>query len=94
MEKITLEVPNSPNISFTGQIVAQDSERGATTKIYETQEGKWIAAMINDAKGLLVQCKIIENKSIDELIKLFGYSDAAKRIYKQLNIDTTKYLDS
>jgi len=94
METITLTVSGSPDISFTGQLVAQerDPKKAIITAVYETPKGNWLLALTND-RGILFKHKIIESKSKDELIAALGFDAVAKAIYEQLDIDTTQKID-
>ncbi len=94
MEKVEFKVKNGRDIAFIGQEVAHeyDSTQDVAYRIYETEKGNWLfTASSND--GFLLQQQVFKNKSIEELVKFFGFTDIAKSIYQQLDIDTTQNLD-
>ncbi|HHQ6546539.1 TPA: hypothetical protein ACSTJE_001497 [Serratia fonticola] len=94
MEKIIFKVNNNPDIAFVGKEVAYEHDKGKDVayRMYETQKGGWFFAAITN-KNILLNHMVFESKSTEELVKFLGYTDLAKSIYSQLDIDTTKNLD-
>lgn len=94
MDKITLKVEDKPDVSFTGVHVANTdiSNSNDTLIVFETSKGHWLVARM-DIYNNLQGYKIIENKNEKDLIANLQYTDSAKNIYSQLNIDYTNKLD-
>ncbi|WP_313018865.1 hypothetical protein [Atlantibacter hermannii] len=94
MQNIILKVDGQPDISFIGDLVAEevDPNNGGHTKVFATEKGHWLVAMTN-MREILIQHKVINNQSHDELISTLGFSNLAKSIYQQLGINTAKNLD-
>lgn len=95
MEKITLKVADSQDISFEGRIVARqiDPPNGTAIEIYETAKGNWFLAIVKIKSDVLIYQKVIEDKSQSKLIEELGFRDISKSIYEEMDIDTTKKLD-
>jgi hypothetical protein len=94
VEKIEFKVKNGRDIAFVGKEVAyeHDPVQDVAYRIYETEKGNWIFVASSN-EGYLLQQQVFKNKSIEELVKFFGFTDIAKSIYQQLDIDTTQNLD-
>ncbi|MDU4943778.1 MAG: hypothetical protein E6X23_19930 [Mixta calida] len=94
MEKIFLRVKDGRDITFVGQEVAHeyDPSNDVAYRIYETEKGHWLMTATSN-EDILLQHKIIENKSTDVLTQTFGFSDITKSLYEQLGIDTAQHLD-
>ncbi|MFD3227092.1 hypothetical protein [Rahnella aceris] len=94
METVTLKVNGNPDLSFTGQMMARerDPQTGITSVVYETPKGNWLVARIN-LSSILIDYKVIEEKSEKALIEYLGFDNIAKAIYEQLDIDTTNKMD-
>ncbi|WP_434641366.1 hypothetical protein ACMYSK_07150 [Klebsiella sp. I138] len=92
MNTITFKTSDGPDVSFIGQFVADDTEQSVTTAIYDTQSGNWFVAITNSSNILIVY-RVIENKSVSDLIDFLGHTDGAERLYKKLGIDTTQHPD-
>lgn len=95
MEQILLKVKDGQDISFLGQEVAYgyNDVNDLAIRIYETEKGNWIITATSN-EGYLVDHQVVKNKSISELVAILQYTDMAKSIYEQLNIETTKKLDA
>ncbi|EKC7002261.1 hypothetical protein RA241_000774 [Cronobacter sakazakii] len=94
MERIILKVNGGPDIAFNGECVAHahDQPTDVSSTIYETEKGHWLLAATNN-HDVLVKHKVIENKSVEDLTEILGYTAVAKSLYAQLGIDTTNNLD-
>ncbi|MCZ9525341.1 hypothetical protein [Klebsiella quasipneumoniae] len=94
MEKVTLKVKNGPDIAFNGEEVAYEHilEEDTALRVYDTEKGHWLMTLTSN-DDVLIKHEIIENKSVESLVKSLGYTAYAKSIYKQLGIDTTNNLD-
>ncbi|EQA8936816.1 hypothetical protein ACX9Q3_005536 [Klebsiella oxytoca] len=94
MEKIFLKVKDGRDIAFTGKEVAHEhnSDNDVAFRVYETEKGNWIMTATSN-EDILLKHEVIEDKSVEKLVKTLGYSDFAKSIYSQLGVDTTQNLD-
>lgn len=95
MEQVLLKVKDGQDISFVGQEVAYvyNDVNDVSIRIYETEKGNWVTTATSN-EGYLLHHQVVKNKSVSDLVAIFEYSDLAKSIYEQLNIETTKKLDA
>lgn len=94
MEKIFLKVKDGRDIAFIGKEVAHqhNPDKDVAFRVYETEKGNWLLTATSE-EDILLKHEVIENKSIEKLVKSLGYTDFAKSIYSQLGVDTTQNLD-
>ncbi|EKY1941914.1 hypothetical protein RA231_000284 [Cronobacter turicensis] len=94
MEQIEFKVKGGRDIAFVGEEVAyeHDQDQDVAYRIYVTEKGNWFFAATSN-EGFLLHQKVFNNKSTEELVAFFGYSDIAKSLYQQLGVDTTQRLD-
>lgn len=94
MEDIFFKVKDGRDIRFVGKEVAHEHnpDNDVAYRIYETDKGNWVLTASSN-EDLLLQHKIFENKSTDELVNFLGFSDTAKSLYEKLGIDTSQKLD-
>ncbi|HCB2205677.1 TPA: hypothetical protein MYR09_000667 [Citrobacter farmeri] len=94
MESIFFKVKGQEDITFDGKLVAHvhDSDSDISTAVYETAKGNWFFTE-SDSENVLLRSVLIESKSKEELIKILKFTDKAKEIYTQLDIEITKRLD-
>lgn len=94
MERIVLKVEGGPDIAFNGECAAHvhDQPTDVSTAVYDTEKGHWLLAATNN-RDVLLDYKVIENKSVETLTSILGHTKIAKSIYEQLGIDTTQNLD-
>lgn len=94
MENITLKIVGKPDLSFVGTLAAHTDIAGSNDKflVFETSKGHWLVARVNAFKELQ-SYKVIENKDEKELINNLNYTDEAKNLYRQLDIEYTNKLD-
>lgn len=95
MEQILMKVKDGQDISFVGQEVAHgyNDINDLAIRIYETEKGNWIITATSN-EGYLVDHQVVNNKSVSDLVAILQYTEMAKSIYEQLNIQATKKLDA
>lgn len=95
MEQVLLKVKDGQDISFVGQEVAYGYNNGSdvAVRIYETEKGNWVTTATSK-EGYLLDHQVVKNKSVSDLVAILKYTDLAKSIYAQLNIEITKKLDA
>lgn len=94
MEQVLLKVKDGQDISFVGQEVAYgyNDTNDLAIRIYETEKSNWIITATSN-EGYLVDHQVVKDKSVSDLVAILKYTDMAKSIYEQLNIQSTKKLD-
>ncbi|HCB3719451.1 TPA: hypothetical protein MYV55_001481 [Klebsiella aerogenes] len=94
MDKIFLNVKDGQDIAFIGKEVAHqhEPEKDVAFRVYETEKGHWVVTITSN-ENILLKHEVINNKSVEKLVKTLGYTDCAKSIYSKLGVDTTLNLD-
>lgn len=101
MEEYTLDSDNNPDVVFTGELMAStnskttDSTRWMELKVYLTEGGTYIVQRTGitlwDSESDIHQVTIC--RSEESLRAELGYTDLAKEIYAQMDIDATVRID-
>ena len=101
MTTITVKRTDQADLRFDGELIASadtkdsDNTRWQELELYETSTSIWVAAIINVTLWIgeknTYRAMVCYNRS--EIIDYFGYGDAAKRLYKEAEIDAAEIIE-
>lgn len=97
--KQTIFQSNGPDVSFVGaEILRLNNDLGFNLLIYKTKNNAFVCvqernnnAISSGGSGGPAQWEKVSN--VGEIIRFFGYGEAAKRLYEALGIDCTNSID-
>lgn len=94
MEKYVLENTNQPRVKFVGDLIASASEEtgtgtSQTFKLYKTSFGRYVGQkqMLTQWAGSKDTFIVATLEDEEDMFAFFGYSDLAKEIYYEANVD-------